>query len=122
MNLGAFSTSLAVKDLKASEAFYEMLGFTPIGGDGEHYRIMKGPTAVIGLFQGMFEGNIMTFNPGWDENGETVEGHTDIREIQAKLKAAGAVFEKEADPDGTGPDSFTMLDPDGNTILVDQHI
>jgi len=122
MELGNFSISLAVKDLQASKAFYEKFGFAPFAGDGTHYLIMKNGTTVIGLFQGMFEKNILTFNPGWDSNARTVPGYTDIRDLQRRLKAAGVALVTEADESTTGPASFTALDPDGNPILVDQHI
>lgn len=123
MELGAFSVSLAVKDIGASRDFYEKLGFSVFGGDAEQgWLIMKSPTAVIGLFQGMFEKNILTFNPGWDSNAQPVGSFTDIREIQKSLKAAGVRFEQEADESGSGPASCTLLDPDGNAILIDQHV
>ncbi len=122
MNLGAFSNSLSVKDLNASKAFYEKLGFSVFAGDNEKkYFIMKNGNALIGLFQAMFEGNIMTFNPGWDENASTVEGFDDVRKIQADLKAKGVTLMTEADPEGSGPASFMVADPDGNVILIDQH-
>jgi lactoylglutathione lyase len=123
MNLGAFSISLAVKDLTASKAFYEKLGFTVFGGDMAHnYLIMKNGDHLIGLFQGMFEGNILTFNPGWNQNAETLEAFTDVRELQQQLKAAGLTLTSEADADSTGPASITLIDPDGNAILIDQHV
>jgi|TARA_A100001391_G_scaffold72136_3_gene46006 catechol 2,3-dioxygenase-like lactoylglutathione lyase family enzyme len=123
MELGAFSVSLAVKDIGASRDFYEKLGFSVFGGDAEQgWLIMKSPTAVIGLFQGMFEKNILTFNPGWDSDAQPVGSFTDIREIQKSLKAAGVRFEQEADETGSGPASCTLLDPDGNAILIDQHV
>jgi len=123
MELGAFSVSLAVKDIGASRDFYEKLGFSVFGGDAEQgWLIMKSPTAVIGLFQGMFEKNILTFNPGWDSDAQPVGSFTDIREIQKSLKAAGVRFEQEADETGSGPASCTLLDPDGNAILIDQHM
>ena len=122
MDLGAFSVSLAVKDLEKSRAFYAELGFETFAGTAEHgYLILKNGDHLIGLFQGMFEGNILTFNPGWDQNAGELDEFTDAREIQARLKAAGIALTTEADPDGEGPASFTLVDPDGNTILVDQH-
>lgn len=122
MQLGAFSISLAVRDLRASRDFYSKLGFEPAGGDGEHFQMMRNGDTVIGLFQGMFNDNILTFNPGWNQQAETLENFTDIRELQKQLKAAGMTFSEEADEDGTGPDSFVLLDPDGNPVLVDQHV
>lgn len=122
MELGAFSISLAVKDLTASKAFYEKLGFSEFGGDGEHWLIMKNGSHVIGLFQGMFDKNILTFNPGWDSDANTLEEYTDVRELQRALKAQGVQLETEADESTTGPAHITMLDPDGNPILIDQHI
>jgi catechol 2,3-dioxygenase-like lactoylglutathione lyase family enzyme len=122
MDLGAFSVSLAVKDLAASRAFYERLGFSAFHGEADQgWLILKNGTAVIGLFQGMFEGNILTFNPGWDQNAQPVDPFTDIREIQRRLKDAGMSFAQEADESTTGPASFVISDPDGNQILVDQH-
>lgn len=123
MKLGAFSASLAVKDLNVSKEFYEKMGFSVFAGNMEmNYLIMKNGNALIGLFQGMFENNILTFNPGWDENANLVENFNDIREIQKDLKAKGIKLEKEADENGTGPGSFMVFDPDGNAILVDQHV
>jgi catechol 2,3-dioxygenase-like lactoylglutathione lyase family enzyme len=122
MDLGAFSVSLAVKDLAASRAFYEQLGFEAFHGDADQgWLILKNGNAVIGLFQGMFEKNILTFNPGWDQVAQPVDPFTDIREIQRRLKDAGVSFEQEADESTTGPASFFIADPDGNQILVDQH-
>ena len=121
MKLGAFSVSLNVKDLAASHTFYENLGFTKLGGDGKHYLIMKNGNALIGLFQGMFEKNILTFNPGWDESGKNEETFTDIRTLQQELKSKGVQFTQEADEKTTGPASFIINDPDGNPVLVDQH-
>ncbi|GAA0488199.1 hypothetical protein GCM10009096_33990 [Parasphingorhabdus litoris] len=122
MQLGAFSISLSVKDLKASETFYRKLGFAPFGGDSEqNWLILKNGDTVIGLFQDMFPDNILTFNPGWNEAAENVDDFTDIRDLQKALKAKGVEFTTEADPDGSGPASFTIIDPDGNPILVDQH-
>ena len=123
MKLGAFSVSLSVKDIKASKQFYENLGFIVFGGDiSKNYLIMKNEHALIGLFQGMFEKNILTFNPGWDENAQKLGTFGDIRQIQQQLKEKGIQFETEADEGGSGPASFTILDPDGNTILLDQHV
>ena len=122
MTLGNFSVSLAVKDIAASRAFYERLGFTKFGGDeSQSWLIMQNGTTTIGLFQGMFDKNILTFNPGWDHNGQNLESFTDVRELQAQLKAKGVTFATEADASGTGPASFVIVDPDGNPILVDQH-
>jgi catechol 2,3-dioxygenase-like lactoylglutathione lyase family enzyme len=123
MKLGAFSTSLNVKDIKASKQFYETLGFTKFAGDIEmNYLIMKNGNALIGLFQGMFEQNILTFNPGWDENANKVEPFDDIRTIQKHLKDNNLKLEREADKNSTGPASLVLYDPDGNTILIDQHV
>ncbi|HJR66331.1 MAG TPA: VOC family protein [Gemmatimonadaceae bacterium] len=122
MQLGNFSVSLAVKDLEASREFYEKLGFVAFMGDASNgWQILKNGRAVIGLFQGMFEKNLLTFNPGWDENGQPVEPFTDVRELQRRLKAQGVALVMEADESTTGPAHFVALDPDGNTILVDQH-
>ena len=122
MNLGAFSVSLAVKDIHASKDFYEKLGFEAFGGDiDQNWVVMKNGDHVIGLFQGMFDKNIMTFNPGWDQQAQNLEAFTDIRELQRQLKANGVVFEAEADESTSGPASFMLLDPDGNPILFDQH-
>jgi len=123
MELGSFSVSLSVKDLAASRTFYEALGFTSFHGDAaQGWLILRNGDAVIGLFQGMFEGNLLTFNPGWDQNAQPVERFTDIREIQRRLRDAGVAFEQEADESTTGPASFFITDPDGNRILVDQHV
>lgn len=123
MELGAFSVSLAVKDLAASKAFYETLGFSAFFGEASQgWLIMKNGDLAIGLFQGMFERNLLTFNPGWDGNAQPLETFTDIREIQRRLKAAGARFEQEADESTTGPASLIIVDPDGNQILLDQHV
>jgi catechol 2,3-dioxygenase-like lactoylglutathione lyase family enzyme len=122
MKLGAFSISLAVNDLAASRAFYEKLGFTPFGGDGEHYQIMKNGETLIGLFQGMFEQNILTFNPGWDQSANTVDDATDVREIAEKLRADGIELMQETLDGESGPGSFVVLDPDGNPVLIDQHV
>ncbi len=123
MKLGAFSISLSVKDLNTSKEFYENFGFNVFAGSMEmNYLIMKNGNAIIGLFQGMFEGNILTFNPGWDENAQPLEGHDDIREIQKVLKSKGVQLSSEADENTTGPANLMVVDPDGNTILLDQHI
>lgn len=121
MQLGAFSVSLAVKDLAASKAFYETLGFSPLGGNAKNWIILKNGDTVIGLFQGMFEKNILTFNPGWDSNAQNLASFTDVRELQRQLKAKGVKLLTEADEKTTGPASFMAVDPDGNQILVDQH-
>jgi catechol 2,3-dioxygenase-like lactoylglutathione lyase family enzyme len=123
MELGAFSISLAVKDIKASKAFYEKLGFKAFVGDiSQNWLIMKNGEHAIGLFQGMFERNILTFNPGWDSNARKLDTFTDVRELQNHLKAQGVELMSEADESTTGPTSFMVLDPDGNPILVDQHV
>ena len=123
MKLGAFSVSLAVKDIKASKAFYEILGFKVFAGDlDKNYLIMKNESTLIGLFQGMFENNILTFNPGWDQDANTLENYDDVRAIQKHLKSNNITLTSEADESTTGPASFVVLDPDGNAILVDQHI
>ena len=122
MNLGAFSVSLAVKDLEASHAFYEKFGFQVFGGDpSQNWLILKNGDHVIGLFQGMFDKNMLTFNPGWDSDARAADEFTDIRELQRKLKAQGVELVTEADETTTGPASFMAIDPDGNPILVDQH-
>lgn len=123
MELGAFSLSLAVKDLEVSKAFYEKLGFQVFGGDAaQNWLMMKNGDHVIGLFQGMFEKNILTFNPGWDQNASQLDNFIDVRELQRRLKARDIEFANEADESTTGPASFVVVDPDGNPILVDQHI
>ena len=123
MKLGAFSMSLSVKDIKASKAFYEKLGFTEFGGNIEqNWLILKNETTVIGLFQGMFEQNILTFNPGWDQNAQALESFTDVRALQKDLKNKGIAFSIEANETTSGPASFIITDPDGNPILVDQHV
>ena len=123
MELGAFSVSLAVSDIEASKAFYEKLGFAVFGGDAsENWLIMKNGDTVIGLFQGMFERNSLTFNPGWDANANELESFTDVREIQRELVADGLGLLSEADEDSEGPASLILLDPDGNPILIDQHV
>jgi len=121
MKLGAFSMSLSVKDLSASIAFYKTLGFSQFGGTADHgYVIMKNGDTLIGLFHGMFEGNMMTFNPGWDQSAGSVDPFDDVRDIKAKLVAAGHAVSHEQGED-TGPASFAVMDPDGNAILIDQH-
>jgi catechol 2,3-dioxygenase-like lactoylglutathione lyase family enzyme len=123
MELGAFSVSLAVKDLEASRMFYEKFGFKAFAGNpAQNWQILKNGDHVIGLFQGMIDKNILTFNPGWDQNAQKVATFTDVRELQRQLKAQGVQFMSEADENTTGPASFMALDPDGNTILVDQHV
>ena len=122
MDLGAFSISLTVKDLAASRAFYDKLGFTTMGGDAaQGWLILKNGDHIIGLFQGMFEKNMLTFNPGWDQNAQPMAEFTDVRELQRRLKAQGVTFMTEADESTTGPGSFVVVDPDGNPVLVDQH-
>jgi hypothetical protein len=123
MELGTFSISLAVKDIHASKAFYEKLGFEAFMGDiSQNWLIMKNGDHVIGLFQGMFERNILTFNPGWDRNAQPLDTFTDVRELQRQLRAQGIEFVQAADESTTGPGSFMLIDPDGNPILVDQHV
>lgn len=123
MELGNFSVSLNVKNLEQSKAFYEKLGFTVFGGEMEqNWLIMKNGDHTIGLFQGMFDKNMLTFNPGWDKDAQEVENFTDIRDIQRKVKAEGISVEPEADENTTGPASFMVIDPDGNPILFDQHV
>ncbi len=123
MKLGAFSISLSVKDLQASKAFYEKLGFAVFAGDmAKNYLIMKNGNSLIGLFQGMFEQNILTFNPGWDENAQLLESFDDVRDIQRALKNSGIAPVSVADENTTGPASLIITDPDGNTILIDQHV
>jgi catechol 2,3-dioxygenase-like lactoylglutathione lyase family enzyme len=123
MSLGAFSVSLTVKDLKASKDFYVTLGFDAMGGDEEQgWLILKDGDNLVGLFQGMFEKNMLTFNPGWDQNANGLEGFEDVRDIQRRLKAAGLEFSSEADEGTTGPASFVVIDPDGNPVLFDQHV
>lgn len=122
MQIGAFSISLNVKDIYASKDFYEKIGFEEFGGDiGQNWLIMKNGTTVIGLFQGMFGKNMLTFNPGWDQNAQNMDAFTDIRELQRNLKAAGVPFTSEADETSQGPASFIIEDPDGNPVLFDQH-
>ncbi len=123
MNLGAFSISLAVKDIEASKAFYEKFGFEVFGGDtSENWLILKNGDHVIGLFQGMVEKNMLTFNPGWDQNAEALGDFTDVRDLQRELKAQGIELMTEADESTTGAASFVVIDPEGNPILVDQHV
>ena len=123
MNLGTFSSSLAVKDLTASRAFYEKLGFEVVGGDpAQNWLILRNGTTTIGLFQGMFERNLLTFNPGWNHKAEALDDYDDVRDIQKKLKANGLTLTSEADESTTGPASLTLIDPDGNPILIDQHV
>ncbi len=123
MELGAFSVSLAVKDIEVSRAFYEKLGFAVFAGvQSQNWLILKNGDHVIGLFQGMFERNILTFNPGWDGNAQKVDDFTDIRELQRRLRAQGVEFTQEADESTTGPASLIAVDPDGNPILLDQHV
>jgi lactoylglutathione lyase len=123
MELGAFSISLAVKDIAASKEFYEKLGFSVFGGDiTQNWLILKNGDHVIGLFQGMFEQNILTFNPGWDSNANPLESFSDVRELQRALKAQSVALATEADESTSGPASITLLDPDGNPILIDQHV
>jgi lactoylglutathione lyase len=122
MELGAFSISLAVKDINASIAFYEKLGFSTMGGQpDQHWAILKNGEHIIGLFEGMFDKNILTFNPGWDQSANNLDSFTDVRELQKSLKASGVRLIKEADESSTGPESITLEDPDGNPILIDQH-
>ena len=122
MNLGAFSVSLAVKDIHASKAFYEKFGFTQMGGNLEqNWLIMKNGTTVIGLFQGMFKDNILTFNPGWDQSAQEVNPFTDVRDLQKELESQGVEFQTKTEEGTEGPASFIVVDPDGNPILVDQH-
>ena len=123
MNLGAFSISLAVKDIAVSKEFYESLGFKVFAGEMEqNYLIMKNGDHIVGLFQGMFENNILTFNPGWDQDANQLDSYTDVRDLQKELKEKGIEFANEADESTTGPASFVIIDPDGNPILVDQHV
>jgi lactoylglutathione lyase len=123
MKLGAFSVSLSVKDLEASKSFYEKLGFSAFGGDAaQNWLIMKNGDHIIGLFHGMFENNILTFNPGWDQDANKLEAFTDVRDLQRELRAQGVSFKSEADESTSGPTSFMIADPDGNVILFDQHV
>jgi predicted lactoylglutathione lyase len=123
MELGAFSVSLSVANILKSKTFYESLGFSKFAGnEAENWIVMKNGDHIIGLFQGMFEKNVLTFNPGWDQNAQKLQSFKDVREIQRELKEKGIAFESEADESSTGPASFSICDPDGNTILVDQHV
>jgi catechol 2,3-dioxygenase-like lactoylglutathione lyase family enzyme len=123
MELGNFSVSLAVKDLAASRAFYETLGFTAMGGEADQgWLILRNGTTVIGLFQGMFERNMLTFNPGWDADAQPVEGFTDVRALQSELEARGVAIQTRTDETDTGPAHILVVDPDGNPILIDQHV
>ncbi len=123
MELGTFSISLNVKDIKVSKSFYEKLGFQVFSGDmKQNWLIMKNGDHTIGLFQGMFSKNIMTFNPGWDKNGKTLDAFTDVRNLQREIKARGIKIETETDESTTGPVSFIIIDPDANPILIDQHV
>jgi len=123
MKLGAFSVSLSVKDLEASKTFYEKLGFNKLGGDEKmNYLIMKNGETVIGLFQGMFEGNILTFNPGWNQSAEPLESFDDVRVLQKQIMEKEIALTKEADANTSGPESIMLTDPDGNVILIDQHV
>ena len=123
MELGAFSVSLAVGDLEASRDFYEKLGFEVVGGEAsQNWLILRNGTCTIGIFHGMFEENILTFNPGWDWEAQPLDSFADVRELQRELKAKGMQLASEADEDSKGPASFVVLDPDGNPILVDQHV
>lgn len=122
MHLGAFSISLAVKDIAASKAFYEALGFTEFSGDPDAgWLILKSGDTILGLFQGMFEKNMLTFNPGWDQDAQNLDDFTDIRDIQTKLKEAGLTLEMEPAPGSEGPAEIMLTDPDGNPVLIDQH-
>jgi catechol 2,3-dioxygenase-like lactoylglutathione lyase family enzyme len=121
--LGNFSVSLAVKDLDASRDFYEKLGFAVVAGDpAQHWLILQNDSATVGLFQGLFERNALTFNPGWDRAGNRLEAFADVRELQRRVKRAGLTPVTEADESGDGPASFVLIDPDGNPILIDQHV
>ncbi|MDE0187178.1 MAG: VOC family protein [Candidatus Poribacteria bacterium] len=123
MELGAFSVSLNVKDIQTSKSFYEKFGFKVFGGDvSQNWLIMKNRSCTIGLFQGMFDKNILTFNPGWDENASKLDSFIDVRELQRQLKANCIKIETEANEETSGPASFVVVDPDGNPILVDQHV
>ena len=123
MQLGAFSISLAVKDIHASKAFYEAFGFKEFGGNlAQNWLILKNGDTIIGLFQGMFDKNMLTFNPGWDSNASQLDGFTDVRELQRRLKAQGIALMSEADETTTGPASLVAIDPDGNPVLLDQHV
>ena len=122
MELGAFSISLSVKNLEASREFYAKLGFEVVGGDAsQNWLILRNRDHVIGLFQGMFESNMLTFNPGWDQDGQEAESFTDVRDLQKQLRSDGLTLVSEADEATTGPGSLMLIDPDGNPILIDQH-
>lgn len=122
IKLGAFSISLSVKDIQKSQAFYKSLGFSDFGGDiNQKWLIMKNENAIIGLFEGMFDSNIITFNPGWDQNAQQIENFDDVRVIQEHLKRSGLTLTSEADTNTEGPAHITLTDPDGNNILIDQH-
>jgi lactoylglutathione lyase len=122
VQLGAFSISLAVSDIAASREFYRALGFEPVGGDGERFQILRNDGVTIGLFHGLFERNILTFNPGWDAESTPLAGFTDVRELQHQIRERGIEPVVTADESTTGPASFTLIDPDGNPVLVDQHV
>ena len=123
MKLGAFSISLAVKDLQVSKEFYEKFGFEVVGGDiNQNWLILRNEGTVIGLFQGMFEKNMLTFNPGWDQLSNCIENFDDVRDIQRVLKVRGVALDSEVDENSTGPGSIVITDPDGNPILIDQHV
>jgi catechol 2,3-dioxygenase-like lactoylglutathione lyase family enzyme len=122
MRLGNFSVSLAVKDLTAAREFYEKLGFRVVGGNGQNFSILQNETSTIGLFQGMFDKNILTFNPGWDRTCATLPDFDDVRDIQRTLRSRGLALATEADESTTGPASLVLFDPDGNQILIDQHV
>ncbi len=123
MQLGAFSVSLAVKDIAASRAFYEALGFAVVGGEqAQNWLILRNGDTTLGLFQGMFERNALTFNPGWDAQAGELEAFADVREIQHHLREQGIALTQEADESGSGPAHIAMLDPDGNPVLIDQHV
>lgn len=123
MQLGNFSVSLSVKDLADSKSFYGKLGFTPVGGDDDQgWAILRNGDCIIGLFQGMFDKNTLTFNPGWNADCETLAEFTDVRQLQKSLKEQDVAFASEADEESSGPASFMIIDPDGNPILVDQHV
>lgn len=122
MTIGAFSISLTVKDLEASRVFYEKLGFTTFGGSAEHnYLVLKNGDHLVGLYQGMFDRNMLTFNPGWDQDAQPTDTFTDVRDVHAKLTAQGVETTQVTLPDGGGPGSFVVIDPDGNPVLIDQH-
>lgn len=122
MHLGAFSISLTVADIHKSKAFYETLGFTEVGGNiDQNWLVLANGDTKIGLFHGMFDKNLLTFNPGWDQRAQELDTFEDVRDLQSRLQAAGLDLVRSADPDGGGPDYFTLNDPDGNPILIDQH-